>query len=59
MLSKINDSNKSNNLFAMARKISFLNMWHAEMNSIKRLFGNNGLKAINTPPSDMSKIDVP
>ena len=29
------------------------------MNSIKRLFGDKGVKAINTPPSGMSQIDVP
>jgi hypothetical protein len=59
MLSKINDRNKSNNLLAKARKLSFLNNWPAEMNSIKRLSGDKGVKAINTPPSDTSKIVVP
>ena len=28
------------------------------MNSIKRLFGDKRVKAINTPPSATSKIDV-
>jgi methylmalonyl-CoA mutase cobalamin-binding subunit len=49
-----NDSNKSNNLLARALKSGFLNIWHVEIKSVRRLFRDKGVEVVNTPPSDTS-----